>query len=290
MKSMTGFGNASVKGDGFDLSVDISSVNKKGFELSAYLPRQWQAMERLVAQEIKNCFTRGKITVRVSFNSEVADSFADSVIVKQKVNKLAQICKDCGVSFNPDAKLILELASSSSMTSDYSSDQTELWWDILRGVIAEALSKMDAMRIQEGEALKKDTLERLENILSLVNKIDSLRSSTVEDYKQRLLQKLSDMGLALDLNDERVLKEVCIFADKVDIAEEITRLNSHIEQFKSSLNSTEASGRKMDFICQEMGRESNTIASKSNNLEITRAVIDIKNELERIREQIQNVE
>ena len=98
------------------------------------------------------------------------------------------------------------------------------------------------------------------------------------------------MGLALDLNDERVLKEVCIFADKVDIAEEITRLNSHIEQFKTSLNATEASGRKMDFICQEMGRESNTIASKSNNLEITRAVIDIKNELERIREQIQNVE
>lgn len=287
---MTGFGNASVKGDGFDLSVDISSVNKKGFELSAYLPRQWQAMERLVAQEIKNCFTRGKITVRVSFNSEVADSFADSVIVKEKIIKLAQICKDCGVSFNPDAKLILELASSSSMTSDYSSDQTELWWDILRGVITEALSKMDAMRIQEGEALKKDTLERLENILNLVNKIDSLRSSTVEDYKQRLLQKLSDMGLALDLNDERVLKEVCIFADKVDIAEEITRLNSHIEQFKSSLNAKEASGRKMDFICQEMGRESNTIASKSNNLEITRAVIDIKNELERIREQIQNVE
>ena len=290
MKSMTGFGTDTAKLGDSTVSVDVYSVNKKGLELAVFLPRKWQAMERLAAAEIKNFLTRGKVVLRISENSAAIGGMADAESIKKAVQKLGEICRSCGIPFAPDARLVFEMAKSMETCAEYSDADLERDWETVKGAVLGALSKMEAMRSFEGDSLARDMKSRLGNISSLVDSIDSLKSGTVENYKNQLLQKLSSMGLDIDVNDERVLKEVCIFADKCDISEEIIRLKSHIRQFLAAIDSVEPTGRKMDFICQEMGRESNTIGSKANNLEISKKVIEIKNELERVREQVQNVE
>jgi uncharacterized protein (TIGR00255 family) len=164
------------------------------------------------------------------------------------------------------------------------------YWKDIEAPFENALASIDEMRKTEGASLKEDFLRRLDLLEKYIIEIKLLSKDTPVNYQDQLMQRLRGMKLELNHDDERVLKEVALFCDKIDISEESTRLDSHIGQFRDTVNSSENNGRKMDFMCQELGREINTIGSKANNFEISKLVIDFKNELERIREQVQNVE
>ncbi len=288
---MTGFGRACKDCADFDVTVDVSSVNKKGFELSVSLPRDWYPMERLVAQTLKKSIARGKVSVSIKIEKRDNQSGLglDAEKLSPAVLELKKLCADFGeknVSITPD--LILKIDERLSQNAN--SPDWEIAWETVELALLEATEKLDEMRLSEGIALKSDIDSRLDTIENLVGEVEKNSAGTVQKYKEQLLQRLATSALELDPNDERVLKEVCIFADKCDICEEITRLKSHIAQFRATMQERNAVGRKMDFICQEMGREINTTASKANSLELTKLAIELKNELERIREQTQNIE
>ena len=290
MKSMTGFGRAKKHCANYDISIDISSVNKKGMELSVSMPREWAPMERLMAQTLKKTVTRGKISVsvRAENRQEGTDIPLDDPRLHEIFNRLKQTCSAFEVKFEPTADLVIKIAEMLSVGNS-SADWEELWKEI-EPSFEEAAMRLDDMRRTEGETLKSDLKMRLQAVYEMVCAVEKASRDAPQKYREQLLQRLANAGLELDTNDDRVLKEICIFADRCDICEETTRLKSHIGQFLSAMEETDPVGRKMDFICQEMGREINTIASKANSLEVTKIAIDLKNELERIREQTQNIE
>lgn len=291
MKSMTGFGRATADCAEFSLTLDLSSVNKKGFELFVSLPRDWQPMERLISIEIKKSFTRGKINAacRVDFKKGENAFSIDEAALAAAADKLRRACEKLSAPFALTPELLLKLNGEIRTDSSAANDWEDAW-PVVEKTLNEALEKIDAMRAEEGNALKADLTMRLQAIFEMVAEVEKNSKDTVCKYRDAMLQRLTNSGLQLDVNDERVLKEISLFADKCDISEEITRLKSHISQFLSTMDENDAVGRKMDFICQEMGREINTIASKANNLELTKLAIELKNELERVREQTQNVE
>ncbi len=290
---MTGFGRATISRDDFDISVDLSSVNKKGFELFVSLPRDWSPMERLVAQTLKKSVARGKISVSIKVEKKKSISGLDlnEDRIKNAYNELVNIGKNLGLDLSREISIdtLLKIDEKISQTASSAPDWESAWVNVEKAV-EDAAEKLDDMRKTEGATLMLDLQERLDKIDELVAQVEENSKDTVQKYKEQLLQRLANSSLNLDINDERVLKEVCIFADKCDICEEITRLKSHIAQFRDTMLERDAVGRKMDFICQEMGREINTTASKANSLLLTKLTIELKNELERIREQTQNIE
>lgn len=294
MKSMTGFGRAVLALNSADITIDISSVNRKGLEVGCSLPREWAGAERLFAGKVREFFTRGKVSVSVrtgANNKSTAFCFDESAAAGA-LQKMRGACEAAAVAFEPNfdsvLKICLELSKNSAASA--AADFEGGLWPKIEPALMLALKNIDEMRKAEGAALARDFSARLKTLQSFVDSIKEASKTTVSEYKNALLARLKSLNLELDLDDERVLKELSIFADKCDISEEITRLESHISQFLSCVNSGEILGRKMDFICQEMGREINTIGSKANNLRLTKIVIDFKNELERVREQTQNVE
>lgn len=286
---MTGFGRATASDDTINVSVDLSSVNKKGLEISASLPKGWQAMERGIFALVRECFSRGKVSVscKVSFKDEGANFSINEEAIFSALEQMKSVCERVGAEFSPDAELILKL-NSYAESPDL---DCEIFTSTLEDALKCAIEKNMRMREDEGEQLKADFTERLALLRGMIEEIEEFSKDSVPRYREALLQRLKNAGLeSINLDDERVLKELALFADKCDICEEITRLKSHIEQFKNALNSEDSIGRKLDFICQEMMREINTISSKANNLQLTKISIEFKNELERVREQVQNVE
>jgi TIGR00255 family protein len=291
MKSMTGFGRAVINADNFDASIDISSVNRKGLEATVNLPRDWQAMERVISAKVKERFSRGKVLVSIKVNFKTCES-AFSLNEAQLANSLAALkgaCANLGVEFIANSQTLLHVNSLLPRENSAQPDWEE-YWTQMEAPFESALDAIDAMRTTEGDSIKADFLARLDLLVGYLAEIKTLSKETPRNYMEQLMQRLRNLKLELDMQDERVLKEVALYCDKIDVSEETTRLGSHIDQFKSVVNSSENNGRKMDFICQEISREINTIGSKSNNFEISKIVINFKNELERIREQAQNVE
>ena len=224
---------------------------------------------------------------------ESAQDSSDSLTINtdamaESLNNLKAFAEAQGFDFTPDSSLILDLARS---VKDRSSlpDWKELK-DALQEAFRVALADINAMRMQEGAAMARDLKKRIAQLEVFRLQIEKNASSSTHRYRNALLERLKQLELELDVSDERVLKELAIYADRSDISEETTRLSSHFEQFLGFLSANEATGRKMDFLCQEIHREFNTIGSKSNDIEITRLVIEGKNTLERIREQVQNIE
>lgn len=290
MKSMTGFGRATVSATDWDATIDISSVNRKGLEITCALPRDWQGAELQISRLVKEFFTRGKVYVGIKFNQRKSakNLICDVEALNVALQKLKSDCTSLGVEFNPNIETVLEI--SRDLQSEASNADWNEFWDDVKPALIDALKQINSMRETEGDALKADFSKRLDTLKNFVSQIKEASKNTVLNYREALFARLKNLDLELDLNDERVLKELSIFADKCDICEEITRLESHISQFFDCLASSENNGRKMDFICQEIGREINTIASKANNLELSKIAINFKNELERIREQTQNIE
>ena len=293
MLSMTGFGRgcAEAAEAGLRIQVEIHSVNRKTLDIQISAPREWSGYEAICSEWINDAFQRGRVNVQIKVES--AKDSSDSLVMNtdamaESLNNLKAFAKAQGFDFTPDSSLILDLARS---VKDRSSlpDWKELK-DELQEAFRVALADINAMRLQEGAALTKDLKERITELETLRKKIEKNAAGSTQRYRDALLERLKQLELELDVSDERVLKEIAIYADRSDISEETTRLSSHFEQFLGFLNADEATGRKMDFLCQEIHREFNTTGSKSNDIEITRLVIEGKNTLERIREQVQNIE
>ncbi|MBQ6555703.1 MAG: YicC family protein [Firmicutes bacterium] len=291
MKSMTGYGRGEALRHDRKFVAEIKSVNHRYNEVTVKMPRAMIMYEDAVKKLIGKKVFRGKTDVFISF-----ESFSDSDVSIEFNRPLAdayvKALGEINERYKLDSQIRLDLIAKFpdviTVDKTVADDNGEIW-ECLEAALTEAVDNFVAMRTTEGEALKKDILEKLAGIKATVEKIEKRAPMVAEDYRQRLIAKLNEYA-ELNVDEARIITEVTIFADKACIDEEITRLFSHIEQMKSIVCETAAVGRKLDFLVQEMNREVNTIGSKSNDLEITNYAVELKSEIEKIREQIQNIE
>jgi uncharacterized protein (TIGR00255 family) len=288
MNSMTGFGRGSAQLGSHAVSVQVNSVNRRGLDLSVSLPDAWESLESQIADAVRKVATRGKVHVVVEIDRGTAGVAWDEAAIGETLDRLRDLAEARGVKFEPTADLLWEIANSQG--NDGEQGEPEEAWPAVEQALSAALRGLSAMRAREGEALLVDFLGRIERLHGHVEVIAQRAPQVPNNYREQLVQRLRTMNLELDLSDERVLKEVALFADRVDITEELTRLRSHFGQLKDLLRSDGEIGRKAEFILQEIGREIHTIGSKANDLAISQRVIECKNELERVKEQIANVE
>lgn len=289
MHSMTGFGRSTVTVGGMSVGVQVSSVNRKGLDLTVKLPEAWSELEVGISERVRKVATRGKVHVELAVaRTSGSDTPWDAAQVAATLGQLAELARGQGVAFQPSADLLWQIASAQRGSGEglLSEDEEAA---ILDGV-DQALRAFAAMRAREGEALLIDFLTRLDVLRRHVEAIAARAPQVAPAYREALFKRLRDANLELTLDDERVLKELALFADRSDISEELTRLRSHLQQLETLLRSDGEIGRKGEFILQEIGREIHTIGSKANDLTISRHVIELKNELERVREQMANVE
>jgi uncharacterized protein (TIGR00255 family) len=291
MKSMTGYGRAAQALGQWEVVVQASSVNRKALEVTLSLPRDWQAIEPELTAKARERASRGRIHLAVDVQMAGGSSVApwDEAAIRETLSRLEGIAMERQIPFQPSAELIYQIATARGR-GEGTALPLEQATPVVLAAAERALDEMAAMRACEGEALARDFRERLAKLRSLISSVTERSPQAVSAYREGLLTRLRQAGLELDLNDERVLKEIAIFADRCDISEELTRLASHLEQFNQLVGSTESVGRKIEFLLQEISREVHTIGSKANDLDIARSVIELKNELERIREQAANVE
>ncbi len=298
MKSMTGYGRGEAQGGAYDVAVEITSVNRKALDVSVALPREWVMLERQVSDRVRAALSRGAVRVMVQINSraESASLNVDDSAVHRTLDHLMELARARGVR-NPgmDLDTLLKVVQMHREDGQSAARRAEeLVAPLVQGALEQAIVAFITMREKEGAALAEDLLSRNERLLDIVACVKLAARDTVPNYRDMLLQRLKQLGIELDLSDERLLKELAFFADRADNAEEITRLESHLEQFRSTISAAlakdEPVGRKLEFLIQEINREFNTIGSKANNIEITRQVLDAKNEVERQREQVQNLE
>ncbi len=289
MNSMTGYGRATAPLGNQTLTVQVNSVNRRGLDLTMKIPDDWQAYEPAVGEAVRKQVQRGKVhvAVEVAGQGQAAASW-DPAVLEASLDQLTKFARSKHIAFEVTGELLWQIASSQRSGAKLpADDETSA---LLLATLGQALRGFTAMRAKEGEALLVDFLGRLEKLHAAVEAIAQRAPQISGVYKEQLMQRLRQAGLELDVNDDRVLKEVALFADRADITEEITRLRHHLTQLTALLRSDGEIGRKAEFILQEIGREIHTIGSKANDLAISQRVIEFKNELERIKEQIANVE
>ena len=291
MNSMTGYGRGEAARGGAKFTVEISTVNRKQAELSLYLPRELDALESRARDEINAKVSRGRIAARVQWTAksgERAQVEIDRNLANQYAKEYRKLAADLKLGGEVSLDTILR-APGVLQTSEEELDVESLWTP-LRTAVRAALKELLAMRAREGANLKKDLQKRIDALQKSVKAVKRQAPRTVRRHREALLDRLNQSGLDLKLDDERVLKEVALFADRIDITEELTRLESHFGQFTDYAKSKGPVGRTLDFLSQEMNREVNTIGSKANDPVISRLVVAMKSELEKFREQVQNVE
>ena len=291
MNSMTGYGRGEAARGGAKFTVEISTVNRKQAELSLYLPRELDALESRARDEINAKVSRGRIAARVQWTAKSGDRAQveiDRNLAKEYAKEYRKLGTDLKLGGEVSLDTILR-APGVLQTSEEELDVESLWTP-LRTAVRAALKELLAMRAREGANLKKDLQKRIDALQKSVKAVKRQAPKTVRRHREALLDRLNQSGLDLKLDDERVLKEVALFADRIDITEELTRLESHFGQFADYAKSKGPVGRTLDFLSQEMNREVNTIGSKANDPVISRLVVAMKSELEKFREQVQNVE
>jgi len=291
MRSMTGFGRAQIQFQNDIITLEVASVNKRNLEVLLSSPKEWQAFEIHASQKVKSKIYRGRIRISVSIEQQSGktSSLFNKDQLSSDFSELKKLLQEYGTTIEIKGETILELLKLRNSNDSLAIPITEVD-EILDGLLSDALEKLLEMKNQEGNALRKDMSERVSLIAKLVSKIESESLNIAQEWKEKLFQRLSNAGLQIDLDDERVLKEITIFAEKSDISEEITRLNSHILQLHTTFEQAESIGRKIEFLLQEIGRELNTICSKSTKIQCTQIALDARNELEKLREQALNVE
>lgn len=291
VRSMTGFGRAKKEIDSLDITVEIKSVNHRYFEFSARLPRSYNFLEEKLKSFLSEYISRGKveISVMIEDNSQNATVVEiDRDYANAYITALKQLSKEFKIKNDVGASVFVGNNDLFKVRRKVADDQTVQ--NAVLTVAKEALDNFIEMRSIEGERLLNDVKSRTAYILEKVEFIEKRSPETVKLYKERIEQKIKELLNDNAPDEQRILTEVAIFADKVAVAEETVRLRSHIKQFEDLLNDTKPVGRKLDFIVQEMNRETNTIGSKAQDIEIAHTVVDIKSEIEKIREQIQNME
>ena len=291
VKSMTGYGRAVETVNGREFTVEVRSVNNRYLDCTVKLPRSLTFAEDTVKQAVKNTISRGKVDVFISVHSEAVSDVRvvlNTAMVEGYLAAMKQMAADYGVRDDISVSVISRMPEVFSVEKP-EVDEQQLLQDLM-GVVKQALASYDAMRAAEGKALEKDLRSRGNTILDLVAQVEAGNGQTVIDYRTRLENKLREVLANTAIDENRILTEAAIFADKVAVDEETVRLRSHLEQMNVMLTNGGAIGRKLDFLLQEMNRESNTIGSKCTDVKLARIVVDIKAELEKIREQTQNIE
>ena len=291
IKSMTGYGSAKGTVEGIEVCVELKSVNNKFLDTSVRLPRSFLFAEETIKSAVMSHITRGKVDVFVTVDSSMADDMVVKVnepLLKGYIDALRHIAEE------NDLPNDITAMSVSRFPDVLNVEKKELDAEAvaagIRDITEQALCDFDAMRIREGAKLKEDVLTKLETIEKLVTVIETESPKTVEEYREKLRQKLLEVLGTSGIDETRIVTEAAIFADKVAVDEETVRLRSHMAQLRTMLDGGSPIGRKIDFLLQEFNREANTIGSKCQNADIAHVVVDLKSEIEKIREQIQNIE
>ena len=288
---MTGYGRAVETVNGREFTVELRSVNNRYLDCSVRLPRILSFAEDAVKQAVKASISRGKVDVFITVRSEAGDEVQVTLnksVLQSYLAAMHQMVDEFGVKDDISVSAVSRLPEVFVIEKPQV-DEEQLMADLM-GVVAKALEGYDAMRKAEGEALDRDLRSRGETILNLVSQVEDGNGKTVSDYRIRLENKIREVLANTAIDESRILTEAAIFADKVAVDEETVRLRSHLKQMNSMLTTGGAVGRKLDFLLQEMNREANTIGSKCTDVNLARVVVDIKAELEKIREQTQNIE
>ena len=291
VKSMTGYGRAVETVNGREFTVEIRSVNNRYLDCSVKMPRAISFAEDAVKQAVKAAVSRGKVDVFISMNSEASDDVQvklNKPVVEGYLAAMGQMVDEYGVKDDISVSVLARMSDVFTVEKPQA-DEDQLKRDLL-GVVHQALANYDQMRAVEGAALEADLRSRAATILELVAKVEEANPQTVADYRKRLEEKMREVLENKSIDESRILTEAAIFADKVAVDEETVRLRSHLEQMDTMLSSSGGIGRKLDFLLQEMNREANTTGSKCSDVKVARIVVEIKAELEKIREQTQNIE
>jgi uncharacterized protein (TIGR00255 family) len=293
MKSMTGYGRGECARDGFKVTVELSSVNRKQGEISVALPRELEVLEAQIRDVINRSISRGRLTARVSVHAADGRTSAqvrvNEALAKAYVREFNRLAKEMKLA--GPVTLDMLARAPGVFETDEEMAEAEDFWPAVEKALQTALATLLKMREREGAHLAKDLSARIGIMRKTVAQVQKRAPEVQARYREQLVQRVKSAGLeAPGVDDERLLKEIVYFADRSDVSEELTRLQSHFQQFNDCLNSTEPVGRTLDFLAQEMNREVNTLGSKANDSEISRAVVTLKTELEKFREQAQNVE
>lgn len=291
VKSMTGYGRCVETVGGREFTVELRSVNNRYLDCTVKLPRVLSFAEDAVKQAVKNAISRGKVDVFVSMRAEgVSDARVtlNAPLVEGYLAAMKEMAQRYGVADDISVSTLARMQDVFTVERE-EVDEEQLLKDLMT-VVDKAIAGYDAMRSAEGQALERDLRSRGETILELVAQVEAGSGETVSAYRARLESKLREVLANTSIDESRILTEAAIFADKVAVDEETVRLRSHLNQMNQMLASGGAIGRKLDFLLQEMNRESNTIGSKCSDVRLARIVVDIKAELEKIREQTQNIE
>jgi uncharacterized protein (TIGR00255 family) len=291
IKSMTGYGRAQRSADDCDITVEIRSVNHRYFDCTVRIPRIYVSMEEPIKARVQNSILRGKVdvfvtiehnegaTIDIQFNSKVAEAYVNAL------GKMREM-------FSLDDKVeLMSLARFPEVftVNQKETDENALLQAVLQA-LGEALEGHDAMRLREGDNLRTDILSRVKAIEEAVGAVETRSAAVVPEYREKLLTRMKEVLADTAIDESRILTEAALYADRIAVDEETVRIRSHMEQLCSMLKKGGAIGRKLDFLIQEFNREANTIGSKANDIEIARKVVEIKAEIEKIREQVQNIE
>ncbi len=291
LKSMTGYGRCSQQIEGYDITFEIRSVNNRYLDTNIRLPRLYGYLEEKIKKAIQKKASRGKVDAYLSVDrpaGDLSEIALDDALAAQYVEALRKIAKNHGL--REDISVSTVSRFSDIFSKKVKEEDADTVWRAVEVVVEQALDAFLAMREREGENLFRDLDSRLDRMEEILEGIRTYSSQALSLYRQKLEGRLQEYLQDKAIDENRLLTEVGIIADKIDTGEEITRLSSHIQQFRDLIRQDTPSGRTMDFLTQELNREVNTIGSKCSMIEITRLVIDAKNEIERIREQIQNIE
>lgn len=291
IKSMTGYGSAKGNAAGFEVSVELKSVNNRYLETSVRLPRSFLFAEEAIKAAVQRHISRGKVDVFVTVSSTGVDDVNVTVnepLLRGYIQAVRLIAEEYGLSNDMSALNAARLPDVLSV--ERSELDAEAISEGLCSIVETALNDFDAMRLKEGSRLRDDVLNRLETIQSYVIEVEKESPITVQKYRERLEQKMMDVLGTAGIDENRILAEAAIYADHIAVDEETVRLRSHMAQLDSMIRGNSPIGRKIDFLVQEFNREANTIGSKCQNSDIAHVVVDLKSEIEKIREQIQNIE
>ena len=292
IRSMTGYGKQSLNVDGREYQIEIKSVNHRYLDINIKMPKTLSYLEETVKKEISEKIKRGKVDVFITYENnskEGRNITINKELAKLYIEQLKELSEEEKISSNIE---VMEIAKFPDILTIKADEEDEKIKQEIIQVTTEATNKIVEMKAIEGEKIAQDLLQRISKIENKIMEISSKSTGLIEEYVVKLEKRIQEILKTEEIDKSRIAQEVVIYADKCSIQEEITRLKSHIYQFRNLItnNQNETIGKKLDFIIQEMNRETNTIGSKANNLEITNGVIDIKTEIEDIREQIQNIE
>lgn len=291
LKSMTGYGRSEAVVGSKKITVEIKSVNHRFSDYNIKVPRQYSYLEEYVRKMISESVSRGKIDVYINIETQ---GEADKIITVNKelagnyISAMRELCTEYGLK--DDLTLSSLVSFSDIFSSELKRDDEDELWKNVSSVIQPALEAFISMREREGSRIEEDLAARVEYMTELVKEIDRRSPETVKEYQEKLYAKIHELLDEQSIDESRILTETAIFADKVAVNEETVRLFSHFDEFKEIINSGEPAGRRLDFLIQEINREVNTIGSKASDLDIAKTVVTLKGEVEKLREQVQNIE